>query len=109
MSNLKSENDLSINCKDIESVSADLLYEKRRKTLLNGRAKWNYLKTFLKNLFDKNKNSNNYCCIAGDFNLNLLQHDKNKKVQNFLNLIYQNFMIPNINKPFRITKKIKQH
>ena len=43
--------------------------------------------------------------IAGDFNLNMLDHDKCSKVQNFLNLLYENGMIPTINKPTRITKK----
>ena len=40
--------------------------------------------------------------IAGGFNLNVLDHDK---IQNFLNLLYQN-MIPIINKPTRVTRKI---
>ena len=51
------------------------------------------------------KNYNKNYHIAGDFNLNLLDHDKNKKVRYFFNLIYQNCMIPTINKPARVTKK----
>ena len=43
--------------------------------------------------------------IAGDFNLNLLDHNTNRKVHNFLSLIYQNDMIPTINKPTRVTRK----
>ena len=35
----------------------------------------------------------------------MLDHDKCSKVQNFLNLLYENGMIPTINKPTRITKK----
>ena len=41
--------------------------------------------------------------IAGNFNLNLLDYEKCKKVQNFLNLIYENSMIPKINKPTAVT------
>ena len=41
--------------------------------------------------------------IAGDFNLNLLDH--NRKVHNFLSLIYQNGMIPTINKATRVKGK----
>ena len=41
--------------------------------------------------------------IAGDFNLNLLDH--NRKVHNFLSLIYQNGMIPTINKATRVKRK----
>ena len=60
---------------------------------------------FLKILFNENNNSNKNYHIAGDFNLNLLDHDKNKKFRDFLNLVYQNGMIPTINKPTRVTKK----
>ena len=45
---------------------------------------------FLKNVFDKKKNSNKMLHIARDFNLNLLDYEKRKKVQKFLNLIYEN-------------------
>ena len=43
--------------------------------------------------------------IAGDFNLNILDHDKCSKVHNFLNLLYENGIIPAINKPTRVTRK----
>ena len=43
--------------------------------------------------------------IAGDFNINILDHDKCSKVHNFLNLLYQNGMIPTRNKPTRVTRK----
>ena len=85
-------NDLSINCKDIESIGVELLHEKRRNTLFNVvyRAlsnKIEQLENFLKILFNKDKNSNKTYHIAGDFNLNLIDHDKTKKVQDFLNFI----------------------
>ena len=106
----KIRNDLSINSKDIESIGVELLCEKRRNTLFNviyrpPNGKIEPFENFLKILFNKNKNSNKNYHIAGDFNLNLLDHDKNKKVRDFLNLIYQNGMIPTINKPTRVTKK----
>ena len=43
--------------------------------------------------------------FAGDFNLNLLDYNTNRKVHNFLSLIYENGMIPAINKPTRVTRK----
>ena len=43
--------------------------------------------------------------IADDFNLNLHDNDKNRKIQNFLNLIYRNCKIPTINKFTRFTRK----
>ena len=63
---------------------------------------------FLKIIFNKNKESNKNYHIAGYFNLNLLDYDKNKKVQGFLNLIYQNGMPPTIKRPTRATKKLQQ-
>ena len=38
--------------------------------------------------------------IAGDFNLNLLDHHTNRK-----GMVYRNGMIPTINKPTRVTRK----
>ena len=43
--------------------------------------------------------------IAGDLNLNILDHNKCSKVYNFLKLLYENGMIPTINKPTRVTRK----
>ena len=44
--------------------------------------------------------------IAGNSNLNILDHDKCSKVHIFLNLLYKNGMIPAMNKPSRITRKM---
>ena len=98
----KNRNDFSINSKDIESISVELLYEKRKNTLFNvvyipPNGKIEPFRNFLKILFNKNKISNKNYHVTRDFNLNLLDHDQNKKVQNFLNLIYQDDMIPTIN------------
>ena len=37
--------------------------------------------------------------------MNLLDYEKCKKVQEFLNLIFENSMIPAINKPTRVTRQ----
>ena len=42
--------------------------------------------------------------IAGDFNMNLLDYEKCKKVQQFLNPVYESSMIPRINKPTGVTR-----
>ena len=62
-------------------------------------------KKFLNCIFHKTKKSNKKLHIAVDFNLNVLDHDNCKKVQNFLDLLFQNNIIPIINKPTRVTKK----
>ena len=43
--------------------------------------------------------------LAGDFNINLLEFEQNKKVQNFVNLMFQFGLVPTINKPTRVTNK----
>ena len=43
--------------------------------------------------------------MAGNnFNMNLLHFEKNKKVQNFLNIIFGHSTMPVINKPTRVPK-----
>ena len=37
--------------------------------------------------------------------MNLLDYEKCKKVQEFLNLVYENSMIPKISKPTRVTRQ----
>ena len=41
--------------------------------------------------------------LAGNFNLNVLDFENNKKVQNFINHVFRYGMIPTINKPTRVT------
>ena len=59
----------------------------------------------LKEILKKTKNHLKPFYIPGDFNLSILDHDKCSKVRNFLNLLYENSMIPTINKPARVTRK----
>ena len=62
-------------------------------------------KRFLKEILKKTKNNLKPFHTAGDFNLNILDHDKCSKVHNFLNLLYQNGMMPTISKPSRVTRE----
>ena len=39
--------------------------------------------------------------VTSDLNFNILDYQKNKKVQNFFNLMYRYDMIPTISKPTR--------
>ena len=41
--------------------------------------------------------------LAGEFNLNMLDFESNKKVQSFINPMFRYDMIPTINKPKRVT------
>ena len=48
---------------------------------------------FLKDVFNETKTSDKMLHIAGDFNVNLLDYEKCKKVQVFLKLLHENSMI----------------
>ena len=107
---VKTRPDLSANCGDIESLTLEITSEKTRNTIIsvvyrppNGH--FEQFENFLTNLFLKTKNSNKNVYIAGDLNLSLLDHSLNKKVQNYLNLIYQNSFNPTVNKPTWVAAK----
>ena len=106
----KERPDLSIISKEIEMLTLEILSDKTRNILVNVLyrlpvGQYEQFENFLTTFFYRTKNCNIDIHIAGDFNLNLLDHDTNKKVQEVLNLIYQNNLIPTINKPTRVTMK----
>ena len=105
----KVRKDLSINCDAIESLSIEICKRKTRNTIFNvvcrppnGDTKIS--KQFCKDLFSKNSKNLKNMILAGDFNINALDYEQNKKVQSFFNLMYRYNMIPTINKPTRVGK-----
>ena len=106
----KERSDLAINNKDKESLTLEILSDKTRNFLVSvlyrpPAGKYEQFENYLTTFFSRTKSCNKNIHIAGDFNLNLLDHNTNKKVQDFLNLIYQNSLIPTINKPTRVSMK----
>ena len=104
----KERADLSIISKNIETLTLEILSDKTHNILVNvlyrhSVGQYEQFENFLTTFFSRTKNSNKDIHIAGDFNLNLLDHDTNKKVEDFLNLIYQNNLIPTTNKLTRVT------
>ena len=63
-------------------------------------------------LFEKNLQDlllkHNLCkkeiLITGDFNINLLDYENNKKVQSFVNLVFRCGIVPIINRPTCVTR-----
>ena len=106
---LKVHSNLCINSIDIESLSIELSLDNKRSTFVNvlyspPNGKIKPFEDFLVSLLSSVQNANKDLHIAGDFDLNLLDHESNKKVHDFLNIIYRNGMIPTINKPTRVTR-----
>ena len=59
----------------------------------------NDLNNVLANISKENKT----CYIMGDFNLNLMNHDRHLMTSEFLDLMYSNSFLPLITRPTRIT------
>jgi hypothetical protein len=106
----KQRHDLSCNTADCESLCIEVVNKTSKNILINvlyrqPAGKFKYFKDHLKHLFLKNKAASKPLYLAGDFNLNVLDYKKNKKVQTFINLLTQNFCIPLINRPTRVTRQ----
>ena len=56
--------------------------------------------TFLKNIHSNSLKSNKLFCVTGDFNLNVIDYNKNE----FVNLTFEYGLVSVINKPTRVTK-----
>lgn len=92
----KIRHDLSINCKIEESLSVEITFHTVQKTLFNvlyrlpnGTLVDPFETFFWKKFLVKQKIPTICYTVAGDFNLNLLDHENYKKVQYFLNPVYQ--------------------
>ena len=101
--------DLSTNNEDIETLYIETINAKSKNILVNTSyrrpaGRYNKFKIYLKQFLYKSKKKKSD--PVGDLNLNLLGHRSNTKIKDYLSLTFQNFLIPVINKPTRITKTI---
>ena len=106
----KIRNDLCINSDDMESISVEFLFENRKNTFFNvlyrqPKGQIEPFEKFLKRTFSRIKSSNKQFNVAVVFNLNVLDYEICKIVQECLNTIYENGMIPIINKSPEVTNK----
>ena len=60
--------------------------------------------TYFKDVFSKNGKNLKNIVLAGDFNINFLDFETNKNVQDFLNLMFPYKMIPLTSKSTRVTR-----
>ena len=105
----KLHNDLSINCEGIESLSIEIMNSQTRNIICNviyrpPDGDLNVCETFFKKILSDSTTVNKTSFLTGDFDINLLEFETNKKVQSFVNLMSEFSMIPTINKPARVTK-----
>ena len=105
----KLRSDLSINFEDIESFSIEILNCQTRNIIFNviyrpPNGNLSVCETFFKKILSDSTTVNKTFFVAGDFNINLLDFETNKKVQIFVNLMFDFSLIPAIKKPTRVTK-----
>ena len=89
----------------MESLNIEILNKKYKSIILNTiyRPPNGDMETCENYLFAKNDTVNKHIVLAGDFNLNVLDFENNKKVQNFINLMFRYDMTPTTNKLTRVT------
>ena len=105
----KLREDLSINCDAIRSLSIVTSTTKFKNIILNTiymspNGDMKQCETHFKDIFLKNIKNLKNIVLAGDFNINFLDFETNKKVQDFLNLMFRYNRIPSTNKPTRVTR-----
>ena len=104
--NFKLREDLSINCDAIQSLSIEISSTKSKNIILNTiyrppNGDMKQCQTHFKDVFSKKFEN---IVVAGDFNINVLDFETNKNVQDFLSLMFRNIMIPLTNKPTWVTR-----
>ena len=62
--------------------------------------------SFLENVYKKANTENKLCFVAGDFNLNCLDYNKNLEIWTFYNRIFAHGCISLIMKPTRVTCRV---
>ena len=101
--------DLSINCDVIQSLYIEISSTKSKNIILNTiyrppNGDMKQCETYFKDVFSKNGKNLKNIVLAGDFNINFLDFETNKNVQDFLNLMFRYNMIPLTNKPTWVTR-----
>ena len=105
----KTRQDLSINCDAIESLCLEIINEKSKNIILNltyrpPNSEVKEFEKYLNKILSTNDILKKKVIMADTFNMNMLDFEQNKKVQNFLDIMFGYSMMPVINKPTRVTK-----
>ena len=107
--NFKYRRELDINTKNVESLSIELILKNSKNTVLSTiyrppDSDFKGLSTFLKELYSISLKSKKLFYATRDFNLNVLDYNKNEKNTKFPNLTFEYGSVPVIKKPTRVTK-----
>ncbi|XP_065685038.1 uncharacterized protein LOC136097048 [Hydra vulgaris] len=103
-------NDMRVSDGDKEIVTIEILNNKKNNILLSccyrppDGASENLSFFLLQNIIHKGSKENKITFIIGDFNMNCLIYNKDKKIKSFYDEILMAGAVPLINRPTRITK-----
>ena len=105
----KCPRELNINTKNLESLSIELILKNSKNIILSTIYRpldgdFKAFNTFLKDAYSISLKSNKLFYTTRDFNLNVLDYNKNDKVTKFPILTFEYGFVLVINKPTRVTK-----
>ena len=105
----KLREDLNINCDAIQSFSIKISNTKSKNIIFNTiyrppNGDMKQRESYFKDVYSKNGKNVKNTVPAGDLNINFLNFETHKNVQDFLNFMLRYNMIPLTNKPMRVTK-----
>ena len=112
--NYKTRKDLQIyKAKELESTFIEII-NKERKNLMVGCIykhptlnNQGFIDSYILPLLEKLSYENKQVMVMGDFNMNLLSYNTNKRIAQFLDELYTNSLIPYINLPTKITNQVE--
>ena len=112
--NYKTCKDLQMyKAKELESTFIEIINKKRKNLIvgcickhptLNNR---DFIDSYILSLLEKLSYEYKQVMLMGDFNMNLLNYNTNKRITQFVDKLYTNSFIPYINLPTTITNQSK--
>ena len=89
---------IEISKNDIKNIIFNIVYRPLDGDLV-------VYESYSQSIVSHNSIKNKIVILAGNFDINVLEFEQNKKVQNFVNLMFQFGLVPTINKPTKVTSK----
>ena len=102
----KVRDDITVNSSAIECLCVEIFNKNSKSIVLNLAYRPpnddpNEIENHFKNILSKREITNKKLVLAGDLNINVLDFNETKMVQNFVNLMFRHGLIPTINEPTR--------
>lgn len=107
---IKVRKDLSTSEKDVETFFVELINEKAKNVIIGNTyrppsGKMSVFNNQLDKILKKIKLEGKPAYLSGDYNMNLLDYERNKNVRKYVNKMNESLLLPAINRPTRITRK----